>query len=137
MSRDIRISNQVLNSCSQYYRMNLYFILSNPDTITILPSGSGLLVTCFPGKKPDLEIRSNIYIDLVSSIFSPSLERICRCFCCFLSEKRAFVLALLAVDYLGDPANSQTRLVNFVVLIDNTCQGVPGYKQFFFKLDVL
>ena len=47
------------------------------------------------------------------------------------------MLALLAVDYLGDPTNSQTQLVNFVVLIDNTCQGVPGYKHFFFKLDVL
>jgi hypothetical protein len=137
MSRDTQTSNQVLNPCSQYYRMNLYFILSNSDTITILPSGSGLLATCLPGKKPDLEIQSNIYIDLVSSISSPSPERICRRFCCLSSEKRAFVLALLAVDHLGDPTNSQTRLVNFVVLIDNTCQGVPGYKHFFFKLDVL
>jgi hypothetical protein len=46
------------------------------------------------------------------------------------------VLALLAVDRLCDPTNSQIRLVNFVVLIDNTCQGVPGCKHFFFKLDV-
>jgi hypothetical protein len=137
MSRDIQTSNQVLNPCSQYYRMNLYFILSNSDTIAILPSGSGLLATYLPGKKPDLEIQSNIYVDIVSSISSPSPERICRCFCCLLSEKRAFVLALLAVDYLGDPTNSQTRLVNFAVLIDNICQGMPGYKQFFFKLNVL
>jgi hypothetical protein len=137
MSRDIQTSNQVLNSCSQYYRINLYFILSNSDTITILPSESGLLVTCLPSKKPDLEIQSNIYIDIVSSISSLSLERICRYFCCFSSEKRAFVLALLAVDYLGNPTNSQTRLVNFVVLIDNIYQGIPRYKQFFFKLNIL
>jgi hypothetical protein len=62
-----------------------------------------------------MEIRSNIYIDLISSISSPSLERICGRFCCLSSEKRAFVLALLAVYHLGDPANSQTRLVNFEV----------------------
>jgi hypothetical protein len=136
-SRDIGTSNQVLNPYGQYYRMNLYFILSNLDTITILPSGSRLLATCLPGKKPDLEIQSNIYIDLVSSISSPSPERICRRFCCLSSEKRAFVLALLAVDYLGDPTNSQIQLVNFVVLIDNICQGVPRYKYIFFKLDVL
>jgi hypothetical protein len=65
------------------------------------------------------------------------LSRICGRFCCLSSEKRAFVLALLAVDHLVDPTNSQTRLVSFVVLIDNTCHGVPGYKHFFFKLDVL
>jgi hypothetical protein len=117
--------------------MNLYYILSNSDTITILPSGSGLLAACLPGKEPDLELQSNIYVDLVSPISSSSLERICRRFCCLSSEKRALVLALLAVNHLGDPANSQTRLVNFVVLIDNTCQGVLGYKQFFFKFDVL
>lgn len=52
-------------------------------------------------------------------------------------KKGALVLALLAADHLRDPANSQTRLVNFIVLIDNTCQGVLGYKHFTFKLDVL
>ena len=136
MSRDIETSNQVLNPYSQYYQINLYFIFSNLDTITILPSRSGLLAICFPSKKPDLEIQSNIYIDLVSSI-SSSLERICRRFCYLLSEKRAFVLALLAVDHLGDLANSQPQLVNFVVLIDNTCQSISRYIYFFFKLDVL
>jgi hypothetical protein len=137
MSRDIQTSNQVLNPCSQYYQINLYFILSNSDTITILSSRSGLLATCLLGKTPDLEIQNNIYIDLVSSISSPSPERICRYFCCLLSEKRAFVLVLLAVDYLGNPTNSQTRLVNFVVLINNIYQGIPEYKYFFFKLDIL
>lgn len=129
------------NSCRQYYRSYDYCVVRENGKITILPSE--VLASYFPGKEPELKIKSNMNMRIrfgQNHWESTSTEGLDGSFCCLPPAKKAHILGLLWCALFDAAANNQAlhcTCVEFAVVLDKTNQGVlDDYQIFTFNLPV-